>query len=254
MNTLISDFNRRRKEKGLKPLTPDEENIITKAQIKAQDSFNKFGDFFKIEIKKSESDYEKIRENVKAYFDANGLILPIDYNEFMLSFWENPDNDTPLFKEFKKINRQHFKDFHLKIDKSLKKPLKKIKSQKSYVWQGNPDIELPELYRLMKDTYKLIDPETTIEQFKDSFITEDIENIIPLIWLETNRLLVYFLDNYFKGQNYQSIAENRKQFSRPNKILLNANDLSVAKNNYEECGKPKGYEKIDLILKDIKKH
>jgi hypothetical protein len=50
-----------------------------------------------------------------------------------------------------------------------KRPAKKPPKQQkktSYVWQSNPDKELPELYSLMIKKYKLIAPETTYEQFK----------------------------------------------------------------------------------------
>jgi len=131
---------------------------------------------------------------------------------------------------------------------------KENKKMTSYVWQGNPDIELPELYSHMKDTYKLIDPQTNLEQFKAVFKGQDIEKIKPIKWLHTNRLLAYFLDCAFSGQDWQSIAGNGKLFINSNLKIITANDLSVAKKGYVDFGKPKGYEIIDMILKTIKKH
>ncbi len=271
MNTLISDFNKRRKEKGLKPLTPDEENIITKAQINAKELFmnsgiaNTIAEISKAQIKlkdiftknvtdinKGKDDFDKIKlENLNS-LQSRDLLVPTDFDKFYLWLVENYYPDSNVFP---RVDVEDFINYSFYYDEFIKEQKRKPKpkgKQVSYVWQGNPDIELPELYTLMVDKYKLFAPETTPEQFEDSFTTDAIENIIPLIWLKTNKLLVYFLDNYFKGQNYQSIAENRKQFSRPNKILLNANDLSVAKNSFQN-GLPKGYELIDKIIETTKK-
>jgi len=131
----------------------------------------------------------------------------------------------------------------------------KIKKRTSYVWQNNPDNELPELHRLMINKYKLIAPETTYEQFKDIFTGQPIdESFEPIRWLNSNRLLAYFLDSVFSSQDWQSIAGNGKLFKNSNNKVITANDLSVAKKGYVDCGLPRNYEKIDVILKDIKKH
>ena len=73
-----------------------------------------------------------------------------------------------------------------------RKPIK-IPKKTSYVWQNNPDKELPELYRLMIDKYKLIAPETTLEQFKAVFTGQPIESINPIKWHQDNASeLLYF--------------------------------------------------------------
>jgi hypothetical protein len=134
--------------------------------------------------------------------------------------------------------------------KRTKSPPKKT----SYVWQNEPDKELPELYSLMINNYKLIAPETTIEQFKAIFTGQPIESINPIRWIGSNRLLAYFLESLFSGQDWQSIAGNGKHFKNKRGKLLNANDLSGAKKGYIDFGKPNDYQNIDLILKAIKKH
>ena len=128
---------------------------------------------------------------------------------------------------------------------------KQIKT--SYKWQGNPN-ELPELYNLMTVKYKLISLETTYEQFEAVFTGQPITNIKPIKWMGSNRLLAYFLDTAFNGLNWQSIAGHGGLFLNTNGKLINANDLSVAKKGYTDFGKSKAYEKVDLILKNIKKH
>lgn len=145
----------------------------------------------------------------------------------------------------------------LKTINNLSNSLPKEKPNKnvsSYLWQTYPDKELPELYSLMKDTYKLIDQQTNLEQFTAVFTGQDIENINPIKWLHSNRLLAYFLDSAFYGQDWQSIAGNGKLFINKKSKIITANDLSVAKKGYVDFGKPKDYEIIDLILKTIKKH
>ena len=82
------------------------------------------------------------------------------------------------------------------IDHQQKRPARKPPKQQkktSYVWQNNPDKELPELYRLMIDKYKLIAPETTLEQFKAVFTGQPIESINPIKWHQDNASeLLYF--------------------------------------------------------------
>jgi hypothetical protein len=65
---------------------------------------------------------------------------------------------------------------------------------KSYVWQTNPDKELPELYRLMIDKYKLIASETTYEQFKAVFTGQIIDDSFePIRWHQDKASeLLYF--------------------------------------------------------------
>jgi hypothetical protein len=66
---------------------------------------------------------------------------------------------------------------------------------KSYVWQSNPDKELPELHRLMIDKYKLIASETTYEQFKAVFTGQIIDDSFePIKWHQDNASeLLYFI-------------------------------------------------------------
>ena len=137
------------------------------------------------------------------------------------------------------------------INKNISKPPKQQK-RTTYQWQGNADKELPELYSLMINKHKLIASDTTLEQFTAIFTGQPIKNIKPIKWLNSNRLLAYFLDCAFSGQAWQSIAGNGKLFHNKTKSLT-ANDLSVAKKGYVDFGQPKDYEKIDLILKTIKK-
>lgn len=104
------------------------------------------------------------------------------------------------------------KYFSNEIDHQQKRPTRKPPKQQkktSYVWQGNPDKELPELYRLMIDKYKLIAPETTLEQFKAVFTGQAIESINPIKWHQDNASeLLYFIDRL---QQTNNIVHNPKK-------------------------------------------
>lgn len=95
------------------------------------------------------------------------------------------------------INDNLFKCYLFKsIYTILKDQLKSSKPKQkmtSYVWQNNPDKELPELYRLMKDDYELIAPDTAYKQFEAVFTGKPIQNITPIKWHQDNASeLLYF--------------------------------------------------------------
>jgi hypothetical protein len=74
----------------------------------------------------------------------------------------------------------------------------KQKKKTSYEWQNEPDKELPELYRLMIDKYKLIASETTLEQFKAVFTGQPIETINPIKWHQANASELLYFDEAIK--------------------------------------------------------
>ncbi|MBK7523250.1 MAG: hypothetical protein IPI53_03490 [Saprospiraceae bacterium] len=65
----------------------------------------------------------------------------------------------------------------------------------SYVWQVNAEKELPELYSLLIEKYKLIASESTYKQFEAVFIGQPIdENFKPIKWHQDNASeLLYFI-------------------------------------------------------------
>jgi hypothetical protein len=81
---------------------------------------------------------------------------------------------------------------------------------KSYVWQSHPDNELPELHRLMIDKYRLIESETTYEQFKSVFTGQQIDDSFnPIKWHQDNASeLLYFI---IKLEQTDNIVHNRKR-------------------------------------------
>jgi hypothetical protein len=104
------------------------------------------------------------------------------------------------------------KYYSSEIDHHQKRPARKLPKQQkktSYVWQIDPDKELPELYRLMVNKYKLIASETTIEQFTDIFTGQPIENVNPIKWHEDNASeLLYFI---IRLEQLHTIVHNLKR-------------------------------------------
>jgi len=127
------------------------------------------------------------------------------------------------------------------IDHHQKKPIRKPPKQQkktSYVWQNNPDKELPELYTLMVNECKLIASETTFEQFKAVFTGQPIdENFEPVRWHQENASeLLYFIDRLEQSKN---IEHNPKRadyqrmtacFVKPNGMQFTANWKQIKQN------------------------
>lgn len=108
-------------------------------------------------------------------------------------------------KELNKWEKWSIKYLSHEIDHQQKRPARKpLKQQKktSYVWQGNPDIDLPELHSLMIKKYRLIAPETTLKQFKAIFTGQPIESIKPIKWHQDNASeLLYFISKLESSNN-----------------------------------------------------
>ena len=161
----------------------------------------------------------------------------------------NHNNYSPNARKFIEVEAiKLYLDFlkNPKQNKGTKEPI-------SFQWKTNPEKQLPMLFKLMKDTYNLIDQGTTQEQFKAVFTGQPIVGVKPIKWSESNRLLAYFLDSAFTGQNWQSVLGNGSLFINRKGKILKANDLAVAKYEYKRYGLPNGYKAIDSILKEIKK-
>ena len=147
----------------------------------------------------------------------------------------------------------------LEYGRLIQNKSQKKKSQKktSYVWQGYSDKELPELYSLMIDKYKLITPETTYEQFKDIFTGQPIESINPIKWHQDNASeLLYFIDRLEQSNN---IVHNPKKadyqrmkacFVKPDGKLFNVVWKSL-KTNIEINLSADKQKAIDELLKNF---
>ena len=108
------------------------------------------------------------------------------------------------------LGRPHSAGFDGWIDLKIEEielSLKTVKknTMTSYVWQNNPDKELPELYSLMINKYNLIASETTFEQFKAVFTKQPIdESFEPIRWHQDNASeLLYFIDRLEQSNNIE---------------------------------------------------
>jgi hypothetical protein len=147
------------------------------------------------------------------------------------------------------ISPEELSDFFLNAIKYSHLDESKSKDKISYVWNMHPDKELPELYSLMINKYKLIVPETTYEQFKAVFTGQPIDVIDKIERTKkfTIVLLTYFVNELFHKSNpndYLSIAES---------CFDGAKNLSQAQNNYfnNQNKLPKNHTLIDSLLKDL---
>jgi len=146
------------------------------------------------------------------------------------------------------------------IDHQQKRPAKKPPKQQkktSYVWQSNPDKELPKLHSLMINKYKLIAPETTYEQFKAIFTGQPIESIEPIKWHQENASeLLYFIGRLEQSSN---IVHNPKKadylkmtacFVKPDGQEFKANWKQI-KQNISINLSPDKQKAIDELVKNF---
>lgn len=198
-----------------------------------------------------------VTEKIKA---LNNEALEVYYhNKSLRNELTKEDCQSPYLKELIKAERLILDE----IDKRQLEAIKELRSSRnnnqnkkpekkktSYVWQMNPDKELPELYSLMIYNYKLIASETTYDQFKAVFTGQPIDEIDKISRTKkfTNVLLTYFVSKLFQESNpndYLSIAEG---------CFDGAKNLSQAQINYfnNKNSLPKNHRLIDDLIKDLR--
>jgi hypothetical protein len=99
-----------------------------------------------------------------------------------------------------------------------------------------------------------IDSKTTLEQFTAIFTGQPTDNIPPIKWTATTKLLAYFLDHADLNQNYQALVGEKGLFISSKGTPISASNLAASLSQIKSSGKPKGHEKIDKLLNDIQKH
>jgi len=131
-----------------------------------------------------------------------------------------------------------------------KRPKKQTNT--SYIWQGNPDNELPELYSLLTNEYKLISPETTLEQFIAIFSGQPIEDIKPIQWNAAKNLNAYFIEQLIQIKKI-SKAINNDVWKIAQQCFVNGTNFSQIIDQYSnsKVGKPKHHNLIDDLLNTL---
>jgi len=144
---------------------------------------------------------------------------------------------------------QNKRDF-IKQQMELTKPIRKkqAKEIKSLRYE-HPEI-LEALYNRLLEKY--IHPDTSLENFVAAFTEQPKESTKPILWLKETNLLVYFLEQLFKHQRYQSIVESCQLFKSKNNRLITASTLASSKSQSKVI--PKGNDKLDKIIESAKKH
>lgn len=101
------------------------------------------------------------------------------------------------------ISPNELSDFFLNAIKYSHLDQSKSKDKISYVWNMHPDKELPELYSKMLNEYKLIESETTYEQFNAIFTGQPTgKTFEPVRWHNNNASeLLYFVIKLEESSN-----------------------------------------------------
>lgn len=162
-----------------------------------------------------------------------------------------------MFSQWLEAKRAYLKNISHVIDINKEKKTKLKEPATSF--DGNlTETQLQKLFNeLISDKNEFIHSITTFEQFRAIFEANPTEAIIPVRWLKSNRLLAYFfnclfLNHFINNEYWQSVIEKNKFFLNRNKKNITANDLAVAKSNYEDFNNPIGHNKIDAIIDNVK--
>ncbi len=128
----------------------------------------------------------------------------VDAHNFCQSILDKELSDEYLESKRLSIIDQ-INDYKKYIKVELDKFSREYKTNKpSYKWQGKQDEDLPELYKLMKDEYKLISKNTTYNQFKAIFTEQQLENIKPIKWHDDNASeVIYFIIKLGESENIE---------------------------------------------------
>jgi len=179
-------------------------------------------------------------KKIKSYIELINLLL------YELKF----DNDI-INNAVEKI-RPELLEMEAYFTNLLVKPPKQ-QTKTSYVWLSNADKELPELYNLMINEYKLIASETIYEQFKAVFTGQPIASINPIKWHQDNASeLLYFNEAIKNKVNnvwhiYQRLAAC---FVKPDGKQFNAAWKSL-KTNIEINLSPDKQKAIDELIRNF---
>lgn len=178
----------------------------------------------------------------------NKLLLDLSIDTYTKYYYEN--QNYHFFLEFK--------PYYIElIDQTLPdiKPASKAVKAGFASPLSRPQIET--LYTQLKAPENaFIDAGEGIDNFAAIFNDQTLpENFKSVKWHKSVRLLAYFVMmlndmSIIYCDTWQSTIEAGALFTRSKKIT--ANDLAVAKNNFESNGNPRGHLKIDAILKTLR--
>lgn len=248
--TIFIDYKREKKfinpkdEKGFSEWMPNN----TKAGFTDSDYIEMYEIVVKIEreksIKKLDDELNSV-EPSEALAIVDKLLYGLRKKELLAEIdTPNADwNDRDIW--FRKYLLNEL-DYHQKRP-SIKPP--KQQKRTTYQWQGNAGKELPELYSLMINKYKLIASDNTLEQFTAIFTGQPIKNIKPIKWNVSKTLNAYFIEQLI-NKNKLSKAINIDIWVISKYCFSNGANFSQSIDNYKnsKTGKPSNYNLIDDLL------
>ncbi|MBF9251741.1 hypothetical protein I2I11_00395 [Pontibacter sp. 172403-2] len=192
---------------------------------------------------------QTIEKEISAYQKVINSVIANEFLEELFTFREHMGNLLRKSKEVELTAYTLQENTNIESNDVSVQKTPKSKSI-SYVWQGKPE-EIDTLYsQLIKDGY--LPASTDAENFKALFTGKTLSSIEPLQWLKNKNLLAYLIDELYdigkmpSDTNYWSIAEA---------CFTDIKNLKQIKINYlnnKNQSKPKGFEKIDTILREVK--
>lgn len=239
-NTRVDYFYNTAKEMGLKPI-----NLYLDLS-KSYDDLVKF-----VNSIKDYSTWTEDQQGNKFYF--KNILNLNTFTKGKMDGYITCENVTDLLHSLHRFGKLVQFDELQKIADTMPAKQKDQNQKTTYKWQGNAEIELPKLYRLMKDTIRLIASDTTPEQFKAVFSELPIDDKIERIeWLNKPVLLAYFIMQLVKNNKIVEIdiwakAENCfKDINR--KSLAQSYQNSLSNTNPKHKGKPKDFKIIESLF------
>jgi hypothetical protein len=209
-----------------------------------------------VKIEQTPELFVKWKNDIENCLESNKIKKINIYLELiqgLLYHWE-------FTNEYNRVSVENIKPELLEMEAYFTNLLTKgTKQQKktSYVWQNNPDKELPELYSLMIDKYNLIAPETTYEQFKDIFTGQPIDVINPIRWHQNNASeLLYFIDKLEQSSNIEH-NPSRADYQKLKACFVKPDDkqfdeaLKSLKTNIEINLSPDKQKAIDELVNNF---
>ena len=132
-----------------------------------------------------------------------------------IEYQRNNDSNSLIAKHLKTINSRYYTRMDICLEWVNKKEVQVPSTappiiKTSYNWESNPENELPELYKLMVEDYKLIAQDTTYECFEAIFTAQPIdESFEPVRWHNNTATELLYLIHKFEETD--SIKHNPKK-------------------------------------------
>lgn len=168
-------------------------------------------------------------------------------------------NPTMKLEEAKSNGYKQLERVEKLVSDRIEQPAKQVQTRpglQSFTWSGS-QVQLVALCEALK-TAGYIDQGTTKEAFTAIF-ADELKQCNPIRWIVSNRLLAYLFDQLYMQdyivKEWQSIIEKYRLFQNKTGKLMRAGDLAVALSEINDKNKglnPKGTDKIDTILKNLK--